>query len=307
MEMRQVFGAYLDSEMEKNPDIILLDADLARANGTLPLHNKYKDRAIDVGIQESNMVCVAAGLSSYGFIPYCTTFTPFMTRRVCDQVAISGAYAKSNIKCVGTDPGIAAELNGGTHMSVEDLGVLRSIPEMTIVEPCDEVQLKALLPQITAYKGMVYLRLFRKQTPVIYDENEQFDLFKAKVMREGTDITILTTGIMVKHTLDAVEMLKEKGINAEVINVFTLKPLDKETIIASAKKTGKVLTCENHNVVGGLYSATCEALACECPTLVKGIGIPDVFGEVGKMPDLLKKFGMTAQDICDTAVAMCQK
>lgn len=307
MEMRQVFAQYLAEEMRKNENIVVVDADLARADGTLALRKEFPDRALDVGIAEADMVSVAAGLSSYGFIPFCTSFTPFMTRRVCDQVAISGAYAKSNIKCVGTDPGITAEYNGGTHMSVEDIGVMRSIPTIIIVEPCDETALHALLPQITAHEGVVYLRLFRKEAPKVYEAGETFDLHKAKIVREGKDITILCSGIMVKSALEAADALADKGVSAEVIDVFTVKPIDRETIVASAKKTGRVLTCENHNVVGGLYSAAAEVFCAEYPVKMRAIGIPDVFGEVGKAPALLEKFHMTVSDIVRAAEQMAKE
>lgn len=307
MEMRQVFGQYLAKEMRENENIVVVDADLARADGTLALRQEFPGRALDVGVAEADMVSVAAGLSSYGFIPFCTSFTPFMTRRVCDQIAISGAYAHSNIKCVGTDPGVTAEYNGGTHMSVEDIGVMRSIPTMTIVEPCDEIALRALLPQITLHAGMVYLRLFRKEAPKVYAEGETFDLGKAKIVREGGDITILCSGVMVKRTLEAADALAARGVSAEVIDVFTVKPIDRATLLASAKKTGRVLTCENHNVIGGLYSAAAEVFCAEYPVKMRAIGIPDVFGEVGKTQELLEKFHMTANDIARVAEQMTKE
>jgi transketolase len=301
IEVRQVLADELEKIMEKDERIIVIDADLARANGTLGLRDKFPERAFDVGIAEQNMAAVAAGMASYGFIPFIGSFTAFATRRICDQITISIAYAKRNVKIIGSDPGISAELNGGTHMSMEDMGVLRSIPTMTIFEPADAMQLRKALPQIIEHDGPVYIRLFRKAAPVIFDENYEFNLFKADVIKEGTDVTLYATGIMVKEALDAAEILKAEGISAEVVNIHTIKPIDRETVTASARKTGAVVTCENHNVVGGLKAAVAEVLIEECPVPLKAIGIQDHFGEVAMMDYLKKKFHMTAEDIANAA------
>lgn len=307
IEVRQVLADELGKIMEKDERIVVIDSDLARANGTLSLRDKFPERAFDVGIAEQNMAAVAAGMASYGFIPFIGSFTPFATRRICDQITISIAYAKRNVKIIGSDPGITAELNGGTHMSMEDMGVLRSIPTMTIFEPVDAVQLKKALPQIIEHDGPVYIRLFRKAAPIVFDENYEFNLFKADVIKEGKDVTLFPTGIMVKEALDAVEILKSEGIDAEVINIHTIKPIDRETIVASAKKTGAVVTCENHNVVGGLKAAVAEVLIEECPVPLKAIGVQDHFGEVAMMDYLKKKYKMTAQDIADAAKEVVAK
>jgi transketolase len=307
VEMRQVFGNELEKIMEQDERVVCIDADLARANGTLGLRKKFPDRAFDVGVAEQNMACVAAGLASYGFIPFIGSFTPFATRRICDQIAISIMYAKRNVKIVGTDPGISAELNGGTHMSFEDIGVLRSIPGMVIFEPVDGMQLAKAMPEIMKYDGPVYIRLFRKAAPVIFNQEYQFDLFKADLITEGSDVSIFASGIMVEHAVRACSILKEKGINAELINIHTIKPIDREAVILSAKKTGAVVTCENHNIIGGLKSAVCEVLSEDCPVPVKAIGINDHFGEVSKSDYLLKKYKMTAEDIVEAAVAVIKK
>lgn len=307
IEVRQVLADELGKIMEKDERIVVIDSDLARANGTLSLRDKFPERAFDVGIAEQNMAAVAAGMASYGFIPFIGSFTPFATRRICDQITISIAYAKRNVKIIGSDPGITAELNGGTHMSMEDMGVLRSIPTMTIFEPVDAVQLKKALPQIIEHDGPVYIRLFRKAAPIVFDENYEFNLFKADILKEGKDVTLFATGIMVKEALDAVEILKSEGIDAEVINIHTIKPIDKETIVASAKKTGAVVTCENHNVVGGLKAAVAEVLIEECPVPLKAIGVQDHFGEVAMMDYLKKKYKMTAQDIANAAKEVVAK
>ena len=295
MEMRVVLAERLAEMMAKDHHICVLDADLAKANGTLNLYKQFPNQCFDCGIAEQNMASIAAGLASYGFKPYIGSFTPFATRRICDQIAISIAYAQQNVKIIGTDPGISAEINGATHMSMEDIGVLRSIPNMVIFEPVDEVQLRAAMPAVNDYNGPMYIRLFRKQLPVIFDENYKFDLFKADVLREGSDLTIVASGIMTSDALSVAETLAAEGISCDVVSVHTVKPIDKETIVASARKTGAVVTLENHNVVGGLHSAVLEALAEEKVPVCK-VGVPDRFGEVGKMPYLRGVLGMTTED-----------
>lgn len=301
MEMRQVLAAELEKMMAENENIVVIDADLSKPNGVAGLRKKYPERAFDVGIAEQNMASIAAGMSSYGFIPFITTFTPFASRRICDQIAISIAYAKQNVKIIGSDPGISAEFNGGTHMSVEDIGVLRSIPDIVIFEPVDAIQFKKSLPQIVDYNGPVYIRMFRKEIPNVFDENCEFDLFKASKLQDGNDISIFCSGIMVQETMEANKALKEQGINADIINIHTIKPIDKQAIIDSARKTGAVLTVENHNVIGGLKSAVCEVLVEEYPVPLKAIGIKDQFGQVGKLPFLKEFYKMRAEDIVNSA------
>lgn len=301
MEMRKILATELEKLMAENENIVLIDADLSKPNGLDGIKNRFPDRAMDIGIAEQNMACVAAGMSSYGMIPFISTFTPFATRRICDQIAVSGAYAKQNIKIIGTDPGISAEFNGGTHMSMEDIGVLRSIPEIVIFEPVDNVQLKKALPQIVNHYGVVYIRAFRKETPEIFDENYNFDLFKASKIKDGKDISIFCSGIMVNETLIANKELKNMGIDAEIINVHTIKPIDRASLVESAKKTGAVLTVENHNLIGGLKSAVCEVLMEEFPVPIRAVGVDDEFGQVGKMPYLKEYYKMSAKDIVKKA------
>ena len=296
MEMRAVYAACLAELMEKDRHVCVLDADLGKASGTLGLRARFPEQMFDCGVAEQNMASIAAGLSSYGFKPWIESFTPFATRRICDQMAISISYAKRNVKIVGTDPGISAELNGGTHMSMEDIGVVRSIPGMVIFEPVDEVQLRAAMPVLNAYEGPVYMRLFRKELPVVFAEDYKFDLFKADTLKEGKDLTIFVSGFLTKDVLDANELLAAEGIDAEIINVHTIKPIDRETVVASARKTGTVLTVENHNVIGGLQSAVLEALAQE-KIPVCAVGVEDRFGEVGKLPYLLEAMGLTVENI----------
>ena len=300
MEMRAVYAACLAELMEKDKHVVVLDADLGKASGTLGLRAKFPEQSFDCGVAEQDMASIAAGLSSYGFKPWIESFTPFATRRICDQVAISIVYAKRNVKIVGTDPGISAELNGGTHMSMEDIGVLRSIPGIVIFEPVDEVQLRAAMPVLNDYDGAVYIRLFRKQLPVVFGEDYKFDLFKADTIKEGKDLSIFVSGMLTADVVTAAKQLAEEGIDAEIINVHTIKPIDKGTVVASARKTGAVLTVENHNVIGGLQSAVLEALAMEKIPVV-AVGVQDHFGEVCKLPYLREVTGLTVENIIASA------
>ena len=297
MEFRQTFTNALLELMEKDPKICILDADLAKPNGTMPLYKKFPNRCFNVGIAEANMVGIAAGLASYGYKPIVFSFAPFVTRRVCDQIAISVAYAKQKVIIVGTDPGITAELNGGTHMSFEDIAVVRSIPNMVVYDVVDYKQLPQALEQLLEIDNPVYIRMPRKADISIFTEDYKYQLYKADVIKKGTDISIIATGIMVSEANKAVEILEKEGIHAELISVNTIKPLDEETIIESVKKTKKVITCENHSLIGGLYSAVCELLSNKYPVKVLGIGIKNRFGQVGKYNELLKDYEMTAQDI----------
>jgi len=297
MELREVFASELEKLMAADPRVCVVDADLAKASGTLYLRDRFPDRAFDAGAAEANMASIAAGLASYGFIPFITSFAPFATRRICDQLAISIAYAKSNVKVVGTDPGITTELNGGTHMTFEDVAIVRAIPGIVAFEPVDAAQLRQAMPVIAAHDGPVYIRLARRVQPDVSGEDYRFDLFKADVIRPGNSVTVLATGVMVAKALEAAAVLSGEGIEAEVVNVHTLKPLDRATILRSVAKTGRALTAENHSVIGGLYSAVCELTAAEYPIKVERVGVEDVHGSVGKLNELAEMFGLTTQAI----------
>lgn len=301
-EMRGVLYEALMKEMAVNPKIAVIDADLAGCNGTLKIRNTYPDRAFDVGIAEQNMAGIAAGMAAMGMIPFIGSFTPFATRRICDQIAISIAYTKSNVKIIGSDPGICAQLNGGTHMSVEDIGVLRSIPDLVIFEPVDVNQFRQALPQIIAYEGPLYIRMFRKAIDDVFSSPDyRFELFKADTVKEGKDVTIFASGIMVQESVKALDLLKNDGIDAELVNIHTVKPVDADAIVASAKKTGAVVVAENHNIIGGLGSAVSEVLAQECPTVTRFVGIKDRFGQVGKLDFLMEEYEMTCKHIAAAA------
>ena len=306
MEMRAAYAEEMAKLMQSDRHVIVLDADLANSTAMRKLYPQFPDQMFECGIAEQSMCSIAAGLSSYGFKPYIETFAPFASRRICDQVSISVAYAKQNVKIVGTDGGIGAELNGGTHMSVEDIGVLRSIPGIVIFEPCDEIQLRAAMPAINDYYGALYLRLFRKELPAVHGEDYRFDLFKADLLKSGTDLSVFVSGIPVSDTLLAAEELEKEGVSCEVIDVHTIKPVDRDTVLSSAQKTGAVLTVENHNVIGGLHSAILETLSEERVPCYS-VGIRDRFGEVGKLPYLKEAMGLTAEHIKAAMKAAVEK
>lgn len=301
VEMRSVFCDTLMELAGQNRDIMVLDADLMGAMGTKPFAKAFPEQTVDCGIQEANMMGVAAGLSAAGKIPFAHTFAPFATRRACDQIFVSGAYAKLNVKIVGSDPGITAALNGGTHMPFEDMGIMRGIPTMTVLEPVDTVMLQDLMRQIAGVYGMHYMRLVRKTTVRVFRDGATFDIGKAVPLREGTDVTIIASGFCVAEALKAAAALQEQGVSARVLNIFTWKPIDAQTIIAAAAQTGAVVTAENHNIINGLGSAVCEVLCQNQPAPLEMVGVHDEFGEVGPVDYLADRFGLTAPYIVEAA------
>jgi transketolase len=306
MDMRDVYCETLIEMAGKDDRIVLLEADLMNATGTRPFKEAFPDRTFNVGVSEADMVGVAAGLSAAGKIPFAASFGCFASRRVFDQFFLSANYAQLNVNLVGTDPGVTALFNGGTHMTFEDAGIMRNIPQLRILEPSDEVSLRKLLPQIADWPRSVYLRLHRKGGWSHYSENENFEIGKGKLVREGSDITIASFGmVMLQESLKAADMLAKKGIEADVIDVLTLKPLDRELVLASARKTGSIVTCENHNIHNGLGSAVAEVLAEDgVPARLRRIGCQDKFGEVGKIDYLMETFGLTASHIVRAAVEL---
>lgn len=300
-ELREIYCDSLIEMAATNKNIVVVEADLTNCIKTGRFKAAYPDRFINVGIAEANMIGISAGLSTCGKIPFCSSFAPFATRRCYDQIFISVAYSKQNVKIVGTDPGITAELNGGTHMPFEDMGIMRNIPDMVCIEPTDAAMLKSLMPQIAAYKGPVYLRIMRKKCEQIYGEGAEFDMFKAFTLRQGSDVTIFASGIMVSRALEAADRLKAEGIHAEVINIYCWKPVDVETIVKSVSKTGCCVVAENHNVHNGLFGAVTEVLAQHCPAPAESVSVKDLFGEVGKIPYLEERFALRSADIYDAA------
>lgn len=300
-EMRTVFAQVMDELVEKDDRVLYFDADLMNSIGMTAFSKKHPDRTINCGIQEANMIGVAAGTSAVGMIPFIHTFGCFATRRIHDQIFVSAAYAKLNVRIIGSDPGITAAYNGGTHMPLEDMGLMRAIPEVTVIEPVDTVMLADVLRQTKDMFGVFYIRLSRKKAEKIYEDGSTFKIGKAITLREGKDVTIIATGIMVAESLRAADLLQTEGISARVLNVFTLKPIDSAEIAKAAKETGAIVTAENHNIMNGLGSAVAEVLAQYCPAPLEKIGVQDIFGEVGSMEYLKVKFKLTATDIAASA------
>ena len=288
--MRDVYCRTLIDLARQDSRIVVLDADLMKSIGTIPFQEAFPDRTFNCGVQEANMIGIAAGLSATGKIPFAHSFGTFATRRCFDQAFLSAAYARLNVRIVGSDPGITAAFNGGTHMPLEDMGIMRHIPGITIIEPVDSAMLQYVLKETVNPYGIYYIRLLRRNAVKIYDEGSSFEIGKAVPLREGNDVAIFATGIMVAEALQAAEMLAGEGISAAVINVFTLKPIDREAIIHYAEKTGAVVTAENHNIIGGLGSAVAEVLAEHLPTPLERVGCRDHFGEVGPVEYLKQVF-----------------
>jgi transketolase len=307
-EMRAVYADTLVELAAKDPRIMVLEADLMKASGTVPFKTAYPERAIDVGVAEANMVGVAAGLAAEGKIPFAATFGCFASRRAFDQFFMSCAYAKLPVKLVGTDPGISAAYNGGTHMPFEDIGIMRTVPGLDIVEPSDPVSLAALVRALAASGKPGYLRLHRKAIEPIYKEGERFELGKGKLLREGKDVLIVALGaIMVSEALKAAALLAGEGIEAAVIDALSAKPLDEELILSWAEKTKAVVTAENHGAATGLGGAVSYLLAEKCPVHFASVGVKEEFGEVGTQDFLLKRFKLNAEEISARAKALVMK
>lgn len=300
-EMRQVLAAALTEKANEDERIVILDADLMSCHATKVFKQTHPDRFVNVGIAEQNMIGIAAGLSTMGKIPFAYSFGPFATRRCYDQIFISVAYAHRNVKIVGSDPGVTAEYNGGTHMPFEDMALMRAIPNMVCFEPVDATMLEKAVGQIVDYPGAVYIRMPRKKNEKVFDDNLEFELGKAIRIKEGKDVTLIASGIEVARAIEAAEILAGEGIDARVVNIHTWKPLDKDEIIACAKETGAIVTCENHNVINGLGSAVAEVVVRNCPVPMRMVGVNDEFGQVGKNAYLSEVYRLTAQDIANSA------
>ena len=295
---RESYGNALVELGAENPNVVVLDADLAAATKTGMFKKAYPDRHIDCGIAEGNMMGVAAGLATTGKIPFASSFAMFAAGRAFEQVRNSIGYPHLNVKIGATHAGITVGEDGATHQCNEDIALMRTIPGMVVMCPADDVEAKAAVRAAAEYEGPVYLRFGRAACPIINDRPDyQFEIGKGNVVREGSDLTIVATGICVGNALEAAEMLAADGISAEVINICTIKPLDEELIVKSAKKTGKVVTAEEHSVIGGLGSAVCDALCTSNPVPVKKIGMQDTFGESGSAAALVEKYQLDGKGI----------
>lgn len=293
---REAYGKTL-VELVENKDIVVLDADLAGATKTAMFKKACPERFFDMGIAEGDMMGTAAGLAVSGKIPFASTFAIFAAGRGFEQIRNSICYPNINVKIAATHAGVTVGEDGGSHQAIEDISLMRSLPNMVVLNPADAVEARQMVLAAAEYVGPMYLRFGRAATPVIHDESYKFELGKGEVVKEGKDVSIIATGIMVAKALEAAETLKAEGIDAEVINISTIKPLDNELVLASAKKTGKVVTAEEHSIIGGLGSAVCELLSEEHPVKVTRIGVKDVFGQSGTPAALLEHYGLTAADI----------
>ena len=294
---KEVLGRVIPQLVKEDPEIVYLDADLMSCIGTLKGTRDVADRAINCGIAEANMIGVACGLAAAGFKPIVHTFGPFASRRCYDQAFLSGGYAKNDITIIGTDPGVTATLNGGTHMPFEDVALYRALPGSTVIDVTDPTLLISVLRQCVNRPGVKYIRVGRKQYARVYEDGSELPIGKAVTLREGSDVVIFAAGIMVHEAMQAAKTLEAQGIQAAVVDLFSIKPLDAQAVEDWARKTGAVVVAENHNRNGGLYDAVNQVLAERCPVPACCVAVEDEFGEVGPQGYLQERFGLTAAHI----------
>ncbi|MBE6611167.1 MAG: transketolase family protein [Ruminococcaceae bacterium] len=300
---REAYGAALAEFGAKYDKLVVLDADLAAATKTGAFKKKFPERFFDCGIAEGNMMVVAAGLSTAGFIPFASSFAMFAAGRAFEQVRNAIGYPHLNVKIGATHAGISVGEDGATHQCLEDFATMRSIPGMVVMQPADAVEARAMVEAAINYEGPCYMRFGRYAVPTLFGEGYKFEMGKGVVMADGKDVTLVATGLMVEQALAARELLAAEGISAKVINIHTIKPLDDALILASAAETGAIVTCEEHNVIGGLGSAVCDCVCAAKPVPVIKVGVNDEFGRSGKVPPLMELYGLTAQNIAAKAKA----
>ncbi len=296
---RDAYGETLAELGGEDSRIVVLDADLSGSTKTGVFAKKYPERFFNMGIAEANMVGTAAGLAAVGKVPFLSTFAIFAVGRAWEQVRQSLAYPKANVKVVATHGGVTVGEDGGSHQSIEDVAIMRAVPNMTVIVPADGVETKAAIRAVAAYKGPVYVRLGRNKVPTVFPADYRFEIGKGTELVAGTDLTFITTGLMTAQAVAAAEQLKKEGVSARVVHIGTIKPLDREIIVKAALETGLIVTAEEHSIVGGLGSAVAEVLAEECPVSLKRVGVNDRFGTSGKAEELLKYFGLTAEDLVE--------
>lgn len=302
---REAYGNTL-AELKDNENVVVLEADLGHATKSLKFKEVCPQRFFNMGIAEADMIGTAAGLAACGKVPFASTFSVFATGRAFDQVRNSVCYPNLNVKIVGTHAGITVGENGGTHQAIEDIALMCSLPNMSIVVPSDDVEARAAVLAAAAYKGPMYLRMARVASPTYHNDSYVFTLGKGEIIREGSDLTIIACGLMVMKAMEAAEQLAKEGVSVRVINMHTIKPLDHKLVIESAEKTGKIITVEEANILGGLGSAVCETVSEYCPVPVKRIGVRDIFGKSGNPDKLLQEYGLTAEHIIEEARKLCK-
>ena len=303
---RDSYGNALAALGAGHEDLVVLDADLAGATKTGIFKKAFPDRHFDCGIAEANMICVAAGMSTTGLVPFASSFAMFAAGRAFEQVRNSIGYPHLNVKIGATHGGISVGEDGASHQCCEDFALMRTIPGMVVMSPADDVEAKAMVKAAYAYVGPVYMRFGRAAVPVFHEEGYQFQIGKGEVLRDGSDVAIIANGLMVYEAIVAAQELAAKGVSAMVINMATIKPLDEELVLSAAKKCGKVITCEEHSIIGGLGEAVCGLLSEKLPTPVKRIGVNDVFGHSGPAAALLKQFGLSAEHVVEVAAELCK-
>lgn len=294
---RQAYGEYLVKLGEKNQNLVVLDADLSGATKTNIFKKAYPERHFNVGIAEANLMGMAAGLATAGKIPFASTFAIFGAGRAYEIIRNSICYPKLNVKIALTHSGISVGEDGGSHQSIEDIALMRVIPNITVLSPADAIETEKMMDVAMAIDGPVYIRLGRSDVPVLFDESYQFELGKAGLIKDGEDVTVIATGLMVGAAMEAAELLKEEGISARVLNMGSIKPIDVKAIEAAAVNTGAIVTAEEHSIIGGLGSAVAEVLGEVAPVPQERVGVKDLFGQSGKVVPLMEKYGLTAKDI----------
>lgn len=295
-ELKKVYARKIETMLQQDKRILSMDGDLMRAMATVSLWKKYPSQVFQCGIAEANMIGVAAGLSSEGYIPFVHSFGSFNSRRVADQVFMSCAYAKLNVKIVGSDPGVVSQLNGGTHAANEDIAIMRSMPNITVVDVTDAVMLPQIMDQAARTYGVFYLRVPRCAVPRVYADHAVFEIGRSQLLADGSDATVIACGIEVHEAMEAAAMLAADGLSVRVIDMFTIAPLDKEAVIRAAQETGAIVTAENHNINGGLGSAVAECLAENAPCVMERVASTS-YGDVGKLPYLMEHYGLSAKHI----------
>ncbi|MCL2864081.1 MAG: transketolase family protein [Lachnospiraceae bacterium] len=293
-----IFAQTIEALADADPDVVYLDADLMNSFGTHDFWKRNKKQAVNCGVAEANMMGVAAGLAAAGKKPYVHTFGPFATRRSYDQSFLSIAYAGNSVRIIGSDPGVTAAFNGGTHMPFEDVALMRAVPHSTVIDVSDGVQLEWVLKAIKDREGLTYLRVTRKHYPAVYSKDHGFALGKGEIVKKGTDVTVIASGLMVGEALKAATVLEAQGVSVRVVDMFTIKPIDTELVVDCAKSTKAIVTAENHNVIGGLGDAVADVLfENNCLIPMKKVGVKDVFGSVGPQEYLQVHYGLTADEI----------
>ncbi len=303
---RDSYGNALKELGAEVQDLVVLDADLAGATKTGTFQKAFPERHFDFGIAEANMVCAAAGMSTAGLVPFASTFAMFAAGRAYEQIRNSIGYPHLNVKIGATHGGISVGEDGASHQCCEDFGLMRTIPGMVVMSPADDVEAKAMVRAAYKHQGPVYMRFGRAAVPVIHGDDYKFENGKGEMLRDGTDVAIIANGLLVYEAIVAAEELAKDGINAMVINMATIKPLDEELVLAAAKKCGKIITCEEHSIIGGLGEAVCSCLSEKCPTAVRRIGVNDEFGHSGPAAALLKQFGLCSENIVKVAKDFCK-